>query len=231
MAQWLGLDPDQGPVFVWSLHVWFPPCPPDSSHSPSTCMFSEAATLNFVCVFLSVCWPRDELGACPACMLPLLFDNWDRLQPRHNPERRIHRDRKWMTGLCYLVLPAVRRPDTSKPLNMWDWKKKIQQMRTICFFFKLWQTPHSFTVQPQTQVDKHHRQWRHTNRGCTTYPKWKIKRNHPNLCFHIPQCDVCLPSWRHQVYLLLYFMVTVSSSFLFFNTFKFAMVEQQCEIL
>lgn len=99
----------------------------------STFMFSEAATLNFACVFLSVCWPRDELGACPACMLPLLFDNWDRLQPRHNPERRIRRDRKWMTGLCYLVLPAVRRPDTSNRLICGIGKRKYNKWEPFSF--------------------------------------------------------------------------------------------------
>lgn len=50
-----GLDPDQGPLFVWTMHVGFPPGAPDSSHSPNTCMFNEAMTLNCVCVCVPVC--------------------------------------------------------------------------------------------------------------------------------------------------------------------------------
>lgn len=57
VAQWLGLDPDQGlTLFVWNLHVGFPPCPPDSSHSPNTCMFSEARALNFLVCVLAQGW-------------------------------------------------------------------------------------------------------------------------------------------------------------------------------
>lgn len=81
-----------GVSFVWTLHVVFPPGAPDSSHSPSMCLFNEAMTLNCVRLFVSVCVLARGWTGGPAqrvCCLHSLITGIGSIQPSRQPECRI----------------------------------------------------------------------------------------------------------------------------------------------